>query len=45
MEAMMQHARPAQSIAISDNHTGERWLAVSLLASSLALVAWCVVTL
>ncbi|WP_262030093.1 hypothetical protein [Microvirga sp. Mcv34] len=42
---MMQHARPAQSTAISDSHTGERWLAVSLLASSLALLTWCVVAL
>lgn len=45
MEVMMQHAKPAQNIAISDNHMSERWLAISLLASSLALVAWCVVTL
>ncbi|WP_281351899.1 hypothetical protein [Microvirga makkahensis] len=41
----MQHARSAQTMAVSDNHTGERWLAISLLASSLAVVAWCVVAL
>jgi len=41
----MQHTNPTRSMAVAANHSGERWLAVSLLAGSLALLAWCVVAL
>ena len=41
----MQHTKPTRSMAVAVNHSGERWLAVSLLAGSLALLAWCIVAL
>ncbi|WP_256451966.1 hypothetical protein [Microvirga sp. VF16] len=42
---MMQPARTAQSAAVFADNTRQRWLTVSLLAGSLALLAWCVVAL
>jgi hypothetical protein len=42
---MMQPARATRSAAVSTDTMRERWLAGSLLAVSLALVAWCVVAL
>jgi hypothetical protein len=42
---IMQHTNPTRSMAVAANHSGERWLAVSLLAGSVALLAWCVVAL
>jgi hypothetical protein len=40
----MQHARRTRSMAAA-SQAGERWRALSLLAGSLALLAWCVVAL
>jgi hypothetical protein len=42
---MMQPARTTQSAAVLDDNARERWLALSLLAGSLALLSWCVVAL
>jgi len=42
---MMQHAKSTRSMVAAGSHTGERWLALSLLTGSLALLAWCVVAL
>jgi len=41
----MQHARRTRSMAAAASQAGERWRALSLLAGSLALLAWCVVAL
>jgi hypothetical protein len=42
---MMKPARTTLSAAASTDNTRERWLTVSLLAGSLALLAWCVIAL
>jgi hypothetical protein len=42
---MMKPARTPPSAAVSADNTRERWLTVSLLAGSLALLAWCVIAL
>lgn len=41
----MQPARTPQSAAVSADNMRERWLALSLLAGSLSLLAWCVAAL
>lgn len=41
----MRPARTTQSTAVFGDNTRERWLTLSLLAGSLALLAWCVVAL
>jgi hypothetical protein len=43
--AAMHPAQTAQPVAIPFGNTRERWLSLSLLASSLALLAWCIVAL
>jgi hypothetical protein len=41
----MHPTKATQPMAISAGNTRERWLTVSLLAGSLALLAWCVIAL
>ncbi len=41
----MQPAKTTRSAAVFGDNTRERWLSLSLLAGSLALLAWCVVAL
>jgi hypothetical protein len=41
----MHPTQATQSVTISVGNTRERWLTVSLLAGSLALLAWSIVAL
>jgi hypothetical protein len=41
---MLQRAVSTRSIVVSADSLRETWQAISLLAGSLALVAWCVVS-
>lgn len=41
----MQLARTTHSAAVVGDNARERWLALSLLAGSLALLSWCVIAL
>jgi hypothetical protein len=42
---MMKSARTPPTAAVSADNTHERWLTASLLAGSLALLAWGVIAL
>jgi hypothetical protein len=42
---MMKPARTPPSAAVSADNTRQQWLTVSLLAGSLALLAWFVIAL
>ena len=41
----MKRAESTRSVVVSADNPYEKWQALSLLAGSLALVAWCVVSL
>jgi hypothetical protein len=42
---IMKPARTPPSAAVSADNTRQQWLTVSLLAGSLALLAWCAIAL
>jgi hypothetical protein len=42
---IMKRAESTRSVVVSADNPYEKWQALSLLAGSLAMVAWCVVSL